>query len=161
LGTGSGAIALAIASERTIWSIVATDSSESAIRLAATNAQRLHISNIEFFMGDWCLALPDCLFDLIVSNPPYIAENDSHLQQGDVAFEPVCALVGGTEGIELINKIAKQAQKFLKPGGFLLFEHGCDQGLQVKEILMDLGYKNVTMVKDVSGHERITYGGAI
>src|SRR5690606_5038574 len=127
LGTGSGAIALALASERRDWRVLGTDVSERALELARANAKKLGIENVGFRQGDWLHALPDETFDLIVSNPPYIRDDDSHLEQGDVRFEPRDALAAGPEGLDDLRKIIFEASMYLKPGGWLLLEHGYDQ----------------------------------
>ncbi|MDF2690384.1 MAG: protein-(glutamine-N5) methyltransferase, release factor-specific [Gammaproteobacteria bacterium] len=157
LGTGSGAIALALASERPHWHIIATDYSKPALEVARQNALHLKIHNIEFQHGNWCEALPNRLFDAIVSNPPYIAENDPHLKQGDVCFEPRSALVAQNNGLSDIETIAKQAHIYLKPEGYLLFEHGYNQADAVKEILLEHGYLDIQNSKDLNGTVRITY----
>lgn len=158
LGTGSGAIALALASERESWQIIATDSSTAALTIAKQNAKNLKLSNIEFSQGIWAEALEGCenneLFDAIVSNPPYIDENDEHLAQGDVRFEPVQALVAKDEGLKDIKLIAAQAHDRLKPGAILFMEHGYQQGEAVREILQQSKYSEIQTFKDLAGLER-------
>ncbi|MEN8214082.1 MAG: peptide chain release factor N(5)-glutamine methyltransferase, partial [Pseudomonadota bacterium] len=125
LGCGSGAIALAIASERQHWSILATDRSHEALEIARHNANTLHIENIRFHQGDWFDALPEEIrVDILVSNPPYIPEDDPHLKQGDLRFEPRPALASGSDGLDAIRQIVAKAKDYLKPGGCLLLEHG-------------------------------------
>lgn len=154
LGTGSGAIALALASERPTWEIIATDISEDALQVAKNNAKRLNIENVKFYLGDWCSALPEIdNFDVIISNPPYIAENDPHLKQGDVGFEPKLALVAGN-GLVAIAAIIKQAKSKLKSGGYLVLEHGYDQGKPVQELLHKNGYRDILPFKDFAGIDR-------
>lgn len=161
LGTGSGAIALALASERESWQIVATDSSAAALTIAKQNAMNLKINNIEFRQGVWAEALGSGenneLFDAIVSNPPYIDKNDEHLGQGDVRFEPVQALVAKDEGLADIKLIAAQAHDRLKPSAILLLEHGYQQGEAVRQILEQSGYNEIQTHKDLAGLERVTF----
>ena len=158
LGTGSGAIALAIAYERPNWQVIAMDNSTAAIALAKRNADRLKITNIAFVLGDFCESLPERKFDLIISNPPYIASNDPHLKQGDVRFEPKSALVAGEDGLEIIRKIAAIALPYLKSDGYLLLEHGFDQEPQVRDILLQAGYVEPVTKQDLAGHPRAIYG---
>ncbi|MGD9152113.1 MAG: peptide chain release factor N(5)-glutamine methyltransferase [Gammaproteobacteria bacterium] len=154
LGTGSGAIALAIAHARPNWQLIAMDNSTAAIAIAKKNADHLELKNVSFILGDFCESLPDYQFDLIVSNPPYIAENDSHLRQGDVQFEPREALVAGKDGLDAIRKIAAISLEYLQPGGYLLLEHGFDQAQQVRDILANCGYQNPVTKQDLAGHPR-------
>jgi release factor glutamine methyltransferase len=158
LGTGSGAIALAIAHERPNWQVIAMDNSTAAIAVVKQNVDRLVITNVDFVLGDFCESLPDYSFDLIISNPPYIAENDPHLKQGDVRFEPKSALVAGEDGLEIIRKIAAIAVPYLKPNGYLLLEHGFDQAPQVRDILLQAGYVEPVTNQDLAGHPRAIYG---
>ena len=157
LGTGSGAIAIALASERPGLGIVATDVSEAALALARRNA-RDHGAEIEFVLGDWFDALAPEQFDLIVSNPPYVAAGDAHLERGDVRFEPQLALVGGGDGLACIREIAARAQDRLRPGGCLLMEHGYDQGARCVELLVALGYAEVADFHDLAGWPRACAG---
>ena len=141
LGTGSGAIALALASERPSWQLVATDISEEALQLAQQNADRLALKNIHFYLGSWFAALPsEEPFDVIVSNPPYIAEGDPHLNHATLQFEPYNALVSGADGLDAIRAIIRQARRYLKPGGYLLLEHGHDQSVLIVELLQAAGF---------------------
>lgn len=158
LGTGSGAVALAIARERPRCSVVATDSSPAALAVARENAVRNQIANVTFRQGDWCAALGDERFDLIVSNPPYIAADDPHLSQGDVRFEPRTALVAGRDGLDDIRQIASAAREHLHSNGWLLLEHGFGQGEGVRGILQENGYEKVTTWRDLAGLERVTGG---
>ena len=153
LGTGSGAIAIALASERPRLEIVATDVSEAALALARRNA-RDHGAEIVFVLSDWFDALGPEPFDLIVSNPPYVAAGDAHLERGDVRFEPRLALIGGEDGLACIRKIASRAQERLRPGGGLLIEHGYDQGDRCVELLRALGYAEVADFHDLAGWPR-------
>jgi len=157
LGTGSGAIAIALASERPGLAIVATDVSEAALAVARRNAQE-HGAEIEFVLSDWFDALGPEQFDLIVSNPPYVAAGDAHLERGDVRFEPRLALVGGEDGLACIREIAERAQSRLRPGGGLLMEHGYDQGDRCVELLSALGYAEVADFHDLAGWPRVCAG---
>jgi release factor glutamine methyltransferase len=157
LGTGSGAIAIALASERPGLAIVATDDSEAALAIAQRNA-RDHGAEIDFVLSDWFDALGPDQFDLIVSNPPYVAAGDAHLEQGDVRFEPRLALVGGEDGLACIREIAERAQDRLRAGGGLLLEHGYDQGDRCVELLSSLGYAEVADFHDLAGWPRTCAG---
>jgi release factor glutamine methyltransferase len=154
LGTGSGAVALALALERPKWNIIATDISKDALELARYNAEQLQLKNVEFYCGDWCTALPNKKLDMIVSNPPYITQNDPHLQQGDVKFEPKIALEAGN-GLSELQKIITQAKKFLKSGGFLILEHGYNQSNSIQTLLHQNAYHRITLHKDLSGIYRV------
>jgi release factor glutamine methyltransferase len=158
LGTGSGAIALAIASERPHCRVIATDASPAALAVARGNARRLGIGNVEFLEGEWFAPLAGLTFDLIVSNPPYIATADSHLMQGDVRFEPRAALVSGGDGLDAIRLIAVHASAHLQPGGRLLLEHGYDQATAVRAMLGMNGLTDITSFADLAGHARVTAG---
>lgn len=163
LGTGSGAIALSLAKECPGWEIVATDNSVKALELAKHNANHLSISNIEFYLGDWFSALDPLAeskkrFDIIVSNPPYIASNDPHLVQGDLRFEPVTALVGGEEGDRDLKHIIETAATFLTSKGKLILEHGCTQGSGVATLLQDRGFVEIKTFKDLAHLDRVTVG---
>jgi release factor glutamine methyltransferase len=157
LGTGSGAIALAIATERPLCEVHATDLSPTALDIARENGANIVPDRISFHQGSWLEPLAGC-FHVIVSNPPYIAANDPHLAQGDSRFEPSGALVAGTDGLEAIRTIARDAGSYLEPGGLLVFEHGYDQGNKVRELLESLGYEGVTTRKDLEQRERVTSG---
>jgi len=158
LGTGSGAVALAIASERPQCRVIATDASAAALSVARANAVRLGITNVEFRQGDWLIPLTGETVDVLVSNPPYVAENDPHLIEGDVRFEPQRALVSGPDGLEAIRQIAAQASHGLKPGGWLLLEHGADQDSAVRDILAQHGYTHISTQPDLAGLPRVTAG---
>lgn len=159
LGTGSGAIALALASERRQWQLVATDSSESALAVARQNAQKLGLTNVEFRIGDWCRALPEHIkVDMIVSNPPYIDPTDPHLQRGDLRFEPLTALAAEEQGLRDLRVICRQSVSVIKPGGWLLVEHGFEQGAAVRQLLQQQGFTDVRSACDLGGHERISLG---
>ena len=158
LGTGSGAIALAIAHERPRCHLLATDISPAAIATATANARRLGINNIEFHHGDWCEPLAGRLCDVIVSNPPYIRDTDPHLQSGDVRFEPRSALAAGPEGMNDLEKIARCAGHHLRTRGWLLMEHGYDQGKQAIHLLEANGFQTVTDHADDAGLSRVVMG---
>ena len=158
LGTGSGIIAITLAAERPHAHVSATDFSLAALRIAQLNANKHHTNNIQFYQSDWFANVPDAKFNLIVSNPPYIAENDSHLQQGDIRFEPQTALCAAEQGLSDIKIIADTARNRLEPGGHLLIEHGYDQQHPVQTIFKDFHYDNVQTVTDLSGQPRVTYG---
>ena len=156
LGTGSGAIALAIARERPHCHVVATDISDAALAVAQANALHHTIRNIEFRCGSWEQPLASEAFEVIVSNPPYIRADDPHLQQGDVRFEPRGALVAGDDGLDAIRQIARLGRVHLKPGGWLLLEHGYDQAQQVEAILHAAGYGEYSLHRDYAGHGRVS-----
>lgn len=158
LGTGSGAIALAIAHERPRATVVATDASADALEVAADNAQRLKISNVSFRLGDWFTPLHGESFDMIISNPPYIADDDAHLQQGDLRFEPPSALTCGEDALQALRSIAKEARSHLVQNGWLLLEHGFDQADAVAAELTHLGYCDVATERDYAGIPRVTFG---
>ncbi|ENM5740262.1 peptide chain release factor N(5)-glutamine methyltransferase [Vibrio mimicus] len=159
LGTGTGAIALALASELPLRRVTGIDLRPEAAELAQENATRLSILNTQFLQGSWFSPLAGgTKFALIVSNPPYIEENDPHLNQGDVRFEPKSALVAEENGLADIRYISTHAPHFLLEGGWLLFEHGYDQGEAVRTILRDLGYQSVTTEQDYAGNDRVTLG---
>jgi len=157
LGTGSGAIAVALASERQGLAIVATDVSEAALALARRNA-RDQGAEIDFVLSDWFDALRPGQFDLVVSNPPYVAAEDAHLERGDLRFEPRLALVGGEDGLDCIREIAARAQNRLRRGGSLLMEHGYDQGDRCVELLKVQGYAEVADFHDLAGWPRVCAG---
>lgn len=158
LGTGGGAIAIAIAYERPTWQVIATDISAAALSVAQENANALKLRNVTFLQGAWCAALPPQKFDLIISNPPYIANDDSHLLQPELTYEPQMALISGADGLDAIRNIAQNALAFLKSSGYLLLEHGYDQAEQVREILRARGFQNIQTLEDYSGHARVTLG---
>jgi release factor glutamine methyltransferase len=156
LGTGCGAISIAIAKERPCWNITAIDVSKTALDLAQENAVTHQTSNIKFAPSEWFSHLNLQRFHAIVSNPPYIAEDDEHLDQGDLRFEPKLALVSGKDGLSAIKIIASNANSHLYPGGWLCIEHGYDQGNQVREIFQRSSFENITTIKDINGCERVT-----
>ncbi|MDB5812884.1 MAG: hemK, partial [Rhodocyclales bacterium] len=157
LGTGTGAIAISLALECEYASVTATDASAAALTIAADNAQRLR-APLCFLHGNWFEPLTGERFDLIVSNPPYIAANDMHLAQGDVRFEPRTALVAGDDGLDDIRHIASLAPTHLQAGGWLLFEHGYDQASAVRGLLVAAGFVAVQSWRDLAGIERVSGG---
>lgn len=158
LGTGSGALALALASERPQWRLTGVDRIESAVALAQSNQRQLQLPNVQFLSSHWFSALAGKHYDLIVSNPPYIAASDPHLQQGDVRFEPLSALVSGPDGLDDLRLIIAQAPSYLTAAGWLLLEHGFDQAGAVRELLEQAGFIEVSSQRDLAGHERISLG---
>jgi release factor glutamine methyltransferase len=160
MGTGSGAIALSIAQVRPDAAVVAVDASEAALQVAQQNQRELAINNAEFLFSDWFSSLVKVKFDVIVSNPPYVAANDEHLTQGDVRCEPLSALASGKDGLRDIRRISAQAMQHLNAQGWLMFEHGYDQAEQVREILQQAGFQQVFSARDLSGIERVTGGQA-
>ncbi|HFD87483.1 MAG TPA: peptide chain release factor N(5)-glutamine methyltransferase [Gammaproteobacteria bacterium] len=158
LGTGSGAIALALASERPAWRITATDQSEEVLNIARDNAGRHQLSNVRFNQGSWYQAVTSQTFDLIVSNPPYIPAADPHLATGGLQFEPEQALVSGVIGLDDIEAIAGEAVRYLNDNGWLLVEHGYDQGTAVRQIFERHGLETVRTELDLEGRERVTLG---
>lgn len=158
LGTGSGAIALALASERPAWRLTGVDRVEEAVALAERNRQRLQLNNAGFVHGHWFSALAGRRYGLILSNPPYIRADDQHLREGDVRFEPSSALVAGRDGLDDIRAIIRAAPAHLQPGGWLLLEHGFDQAEAVRALLAAAGFNEVHSRRDLAGHERIGLG---
>ena len=158
LGTGSGAIALALASERGGWQVTGVDRIAEAVALAERNRQRLGLTNAVFRQSSWFDGLAGERFGLILSNPPYIAASDRHLGEGDVRFEPLSALVAGADGLDDIRQIVAQAPSHLEVGGWLLLEHGYDQAAAVRGLLAASGFTRVDSRRDLGGHERISLG---
>lgn len=158
LGTGTGAIALAVASERPDCAITGVDRIPGAVALATRNAERLGINNARFALSDWFSAVDGQTFTMIVSNPPYIDAADLHLQQGDVRFEPGSALVAADNGLADIKKIAANATEHLMPGGWLLFEHGWQQAEEVRKILRENSFESIATCQDYGGNDRVTFG---
>ena len=158
LGTGTGAIALALASERPAWQVTGVDRVAEAVALAERNRVRLQLRNTNFVASHWFSALAGQRYRLIVSNPPYIAADDRHLGEGDVRFEPSSALVAGADGLDDIRLIIQQAPDYLEAGGWLLLEHGFDQAVAVRELLSARGFSTVESRRDLGGHERISLG---
>ncbi|MEO6155497.1 MAG: peptide chain release factor N(5)-glutamine methyltransferase [Thermomonas sp.] len=158
LGTGSGAIALAIASERPLARIIATDASTAALDVARRNAVSNGIANVEFRCGDWFVPVQGERFDLIASNPPYIAESDPHLGEGDLRFEPDAALSSGVDGLDAIRTIVGHADAHLDAGGWLVLEHGWVQGAAVRALLADAGFIDIETARDLEERERVSLG---
>jgi release factor glutamine methyltransferase len=158
MGTGSGAIALALAHQRPKVAVWACDASAAALQVAQSNAQKLQIKNIQFIESNWFSALSGQHFDVIVSNPPYIAADDIHLSQGDVRFEPLSALASGADGLDDIRHIVQHAGAHLNKDGWLLLEHGYDQAASVRELLLLAGFAKVFSARDLSGIERCSGG---
>lgn len=158
LGTGSGAIALAIASERPQASVVATDLSAAALEVARGNATANGVENVEFRQGDWFAPLMGERFWLIASNPPYIAESDAHLGQGDLRFEPPGALSSGDDGLDAIREIVTSAPRYLLADGWLLLEHGWDQGEAVRALLTQAGFEETATIQDLEQRDRVSLG---
>jgi len=157
LGTGCGAIAIALAKERPACRITATDISSEALALARFNAGQHGAHAIHFTAGDWFAALTGT-FDLIVSNPPYVCENDSHLRHTDIRHEPKLALCGGDDGMDALRKIIATAPHYLESGGWLCLEHGSDQGQTVRGIFSDHGFMDIVTIHDYAGLERVCCG---
>jgi release factor glutamine methyltransferase len=157
LGTGSGAIALALASERPTWRIEAIDSVPDCVAAARANANRLGLANVHCIVGDWCQGIGGS-YQLIVSNPPYIDAGDSHLDQGDLRFEPRAALVADDHGLAAIRQVVSQAAVRLEPGGWLMLEHGHDQRAACSELFAAAGYTDVECLRDLAGRDRVTKG---
>ena len=160
LGTGSGAIALAIAVERPLCHITGVDQSEAAVLIARENATRLGIHNVRFERGNWLDTFADQSLDMILSNPPYVAEKDPHMSEGDVRFEPVTALLAGPEGMAAYDIILPEAKRCLKQGGYLLLEHGYDQQARLLMRLQQQGFVKTCGIKDYASHDRVVIGQA-
>ncbi len=162
LGTGSGAVALAIAHARAHTQVLAVDVSHDALEVAVRNQRALGIGNVEFKRSDWFNAVntqaDPVRFDIIVSNPPYVATDDVDLSPAVAAFEPRIAVIAGSTGLEAIERIVKEAHRHLAPGGWLLLEHGWKQGAAVRSLLVQQGYSHVVSRSDLAGHERVTEG---
>lgn len=158
LGTGTGAIALALASERPECQVTGVDVQPDAVALAQRNSAALHLSNVQFLQGSWFEPVAATCFSLIVSNPPYIDAEDTHLREGDVRFEPLSALVAGEGGLADLRWISQQAPHYLKNNGWLLLEHGWQQGEPVRQLLQQRGFHQVATCRDYGGNERVTLG---
>lgn len=158
LGTGSGIIAITLAAERPLAALTGTDFSLSALAIAKMNAEQHQIPNIQFYQSDWFAKVSDDDFYIIVSNPPYIAEDDEHLNLGDLRFEPRSALSAAESGLRDISMIIHAAYPRLISGGYLLIEHGYDQQQQVKTLFKECHYQHVQTVNDLAGLPRVTYG---
>jgi release factor glutamine methyltransferase len=158
LGTGSGAIALAIASERAQWQVTGVDVSEEALQVARSNADRTALERVSFMASDWYEATAGRRFHLLLANPPYIDGGDQHLERGDLRFEPRSALVAAQGGLADLARLVAGASEHLHPGGWLLLEHGYEQGDAVRRMLTDAGFTQVSTRLDMAGHERISGG---
>lgn len=156
LGTGTGAIALAIAKNRPLANVMAVDASEAALKIAKKNAQNLAIPNVQFVLSNWFDELTGEKFDAIVSNPPYIEQDDVHLTQGDLRFEPVSALASGVDGLNDIRRIIDNCLIYLKPQGWLMLEHGYNQAASVADLMAHAGLTNIETIKDLGGNNRVT-----
>lgn len=158
LGTGTGAIALSLSKERPDCFVTATDQSLAALTVAQQNAEKNQISNIKFIQSDWFSELENQQFDMIVTNPPYICDNDPHLRKGDVRFEPMSALTSGVDGLDDIRTIIKNSRKHLTKDGQLLIEHGYEQADAVSDLLKAANFKSVRNFKDYGGNPRVSAG---
>ncbi len=157
LGTGSGAIALALACERPLWQIDAVDVSPGCIEVARGNALTHEVQNVQFSVGDWFSGAGEG-YQLVVSNPPYIDQDDPHLQQGDVRFEPHRALVAADHGLAAIRHIVATAPRRLEVAGYLMIEHGCAQGQVCAQLFSEAGFVDIAGVQDLAGRDRVTLG---
>ena len=156
LGTGCGAIALTLAALRPCWQVYATDISEAALTVAKANAMRFNLSNVHFYQGDWYQAFPANLrFHAILSNPPYLSARDSHLNQGDLRFEPRLALVAGENGLLAFHSIIQEAAAHLVMGGWLMLEHGYNQQQAIVKLLEQSNFIGIQSYKDLAGIERM------
>lgn len=158
LGTGSGAIALTLARHRTQALITAVDRSAEALAVARANARRLRLNNVHFLQSDWYAGLGEHRFDLIVANPPYVADDDPHLRQGDVCFEPAEALCAGPDGLAALRVIVAGAPAHLRPGGWLMLEHGHDQAAACQDLLAAAGFEAIFTLSDLAGLPRVSGG---
>ena len=158
LGTGTGAVALAIAKHRNNCEVTAVDQSSDALSVTLENAQSLKLNNLRLIESNWFSELQGEGFDLILSNPPYIAQDDEHLKQGDLRFEPISALASGVDGLDDIRKIVQDAPDYLKTNGWLMLEHGFDQAESVATLLKARGFNQIAHAKDIAGRLRVTFG---
>lgn len=158
LGTGTGAITLAIARERPRSKVIATDISPAALSVAKNNAARFGLDNVRFVCGSWCRALSVDAFDFILSNPPYVAESDPHLREGDLRFEPRKALAAGPEGLDELRQLIPGAHDRLRTDGWLIVEHGYDQGERVMQLMRTQGFREISDHADTAGLSRVTMG---
>lgn len=156
LGTGSGAIGIALASEKPNWKVLATDQSEDALEVAQRNAEKHQIKNIRFNHGSWFHALDTSAYDIIISNPPYIPSQDKHLHQGDVRFEPITALASGEDGLDDIRYLITHAKAYLSPQGWLILEHGYDQKQAIFELFKQAGFENIMQRNDYGNNPRLS-----
>lgn len=158
LGTGTGAIALALASERPQWQVLGVDRIKRAVSLAEKNRQCLRLANVEMRQSHWFSELKGRRFHLVVGNPPYIPDNDPHLKEGDLRFEPKTALVAGPDGLTDLRRIIGDAPNHLVEGGWLLLEHGYDQAASVRDLMQSQGFAEVQTRRDLGSMERVTLG---
>lgn len=158
LGTGTGAVALAIAQHRPHAQVTAVDASQGALRIAEHNANQLGLSHVRFSLSNWFAALEGERFKLIVSNPPYIEQDDIHLTQGDLRFEPMSALASGADGLDDIRAIIADSLTYLLPQGWLMLEHGYNQAQSVAELMAENGLVDIATIKDLGGNDRVTIG---
>ena len=158
VGTGAGAVAVALARERPRSFVLGSDQSPAAVAVARANAARLGAGNVSFIVADACAALAQGRWDVIVSNPPYVAEGDPHLATGDVRFEPRAALVAGPRGLAMLETLARQGPARLVDGGWLVVEHGRDQGPAVRALLASARLGTIETIRDLAGNERVTLG---
>ncbi len=158
VGTGSGAIACALAVERPQWDVFATDLSAAALDIARINASAYKLENVQFFQGRWLEPLAAHDFDVIISNPPYVALGDPHLSEGDVRFEPESALTSGERGMDAITLLTRQSPDYLKAGGWLIVEHGCDQQRAAADCFRQGGFDNIVQLTDLAGLPRLSAG---
>lgn len=156
IGTGCGAVAAALAVERPKCRLVATDVSRAALAVAGRNLSRIGARNVALVAGCWLAPLGGGCVDLLVSNPPYVADGDPHLQRGDPRFEPRIALAGGEDGLDALRVLAADARRCLRPGGHLVLEHGYDQGTATRDLLAAAGYGAIATRRDYAGRERVT-----
>lgn len=159
LGTGSGALAVTLALERPLAAVTAVDVCPRALEVARDNAGRLGAANVRFLLSDWFSALTGAAFDLIASNPPYVAAGDPYLLENGLQFEPQTALTAGADGLDAIRRIVPAARCRLAPGGTLLLEHGYDQAVAVQNLLAEAGFRAIASHADLQGHPRVTLGG--
>lgn len=158
VGTGSGCIALTLAAERPEWRVTGIDRSSEALDVAARNRDRLGLGRVELLEGDLLAPVAGHRFDLIVSNPPYVAEADPHLDRGDLRFEPRQALTGGPDGLDIVRRLISAGRESLAASGWLVIEHGHDQARQVRALLEKAGFSSVATHEDLAGIERATLG---
>jgi release factor glutamine methyltransferase len=158
LGTGTGAIALAIAKHRPNALVTAVDASQAALNIAIENAKTLKVTNVNFILSDWFSSLKEQKFNIIVSNPPYIEQNDAHLEQGDLPWEPISALVARHDGLSDIKRIIQNAMQHLHPDGWLMLEHGYNQAEAVATLLKQAEFSEIETLKDLGGNNRVTLG---
>lgn len=157
MGTGTGAITAAIASQNPHWVFLATDIHEATMEIARHNFEKLQV-NAETILSNWYQNIPEEKFDLIISNPPYIEANDPHLQQGDLRFEPQRALTSGPDGLDAIRQITSDCKNYLKPGGYLMLEHGYNQKAAVQSLFQAIGLQSIETRQDLDGNDRVTIG---